>query len=191
MTENALRVAIVVGSNRSGRFAPAVATWFAGRAGEHEGVRPDVIDLGDLELPTVLGDPAAAAALAEATEALERADAFVIITPEYNHSFPGSLKNFIDAHFTQWQAKPVAFVSYGGMAGGQRAVEHLRQVFAELHAVTIRDTVSFHNPWGQFDGEGRHLEPEGANAAAKGMLDQLAWWGHALRDARAVRPYSA
>ncbi|GAA2455311.1 NAD(P)H-dependent oxidoreductase [Actinomadura vinacea] len=191
MTENALRVAIIIGSNRNGRFAPTVGRWFAERAERHKGLRPDIVDLGELELPAILGRPQDGEVLAKATEALERSDAFVIITPEYNHSFPGSLKNFIDAHFTQWQAKPVAFVSYGGMAGGQRAVEHLRPVFAELHAVTIRDTVSLHNPWGQFDDEGRHLDPEAPDAAAKTMLDQLAWWGHALRDARAVRPYSA
>jgi NAD(P)H-dependent FMN reductase len=139
-------------------------------------------------MPSILGEKAN---LDAATQALERADAFVIITPEYNHSFPGTLKNFIDAHFTQWQAKPVAFVSYGGMAGGQRAVEHLRPVFAELHAVTVRDTVSFHNPWGQFGEDGRHQDPSAANAAAKSMLDQLSWWAHALRDARTVRPYGA
>ncbi len=68
---------------------------------------------------------------------------FVVVTPEYNHSFPGPLKAAIDRHVTPWQAKPVGFVSYGGISGGLRAVEHLRQVFAELHAVTVRETVSF------------------------------------------------
>jgi hypothetical protein len=69
---------------------------------------------------------------------LTSAEAFVIITPEYNHSFPASLKNLIDWHYTQWQAKPIGFVSYGGLGGGLRAVEQLRQVFAELHAMTER-----------------------------------------------------
>ncbi|MEW2356037.1 NAD(P)H-dependent oxidoreductase [Spirillospora sp. NPDC029432] len=182
-----LHVAIIIGSNRNGRFGLTVADWFVEQVERHEGVRPDVIDLGGVAVAADLGPDGDA----EATAKLERADAFVIITPEYNHSFPGTLKNFIDAHFTQWQAKPVAFVSYGGMAGGQRAVEHLRPVFAELHAVTVRDTVSFHNPWGQFDADGRHQAPDAANTAAKTMLDQLAWWAHALRDARAARPYSA
>jgi NAD(P)H-dependent FMN reductase len=125
------------------------------------------------------------------TPRLTTADAFVVVTPEYNHSFPASLKNAIDWHFTQWQAKPVGFVSYGGMSGGLRAVEHLRQVFAELHAVTVRDTVSFHGAWAQFDAEGRPKELSACNAAAKTMLDQLAWWGHALRSARSERPYVA
>ncbi|MFI0357287.1 NADPH-dependent FMN reductase [Actinomadura sp. 9N407] len=186
MNENHLRVAVIVGSTRNGRFAPTVADWFVEQAAQHDGVRPDVIDLVAFDVPSSLG---ADADLAAATETLDRADAFVVITPEYNHSFPGTLKNFIDCHFTQWQAKPVAFVSYGGMAGGQRAVEHLRPVFAELHAVTVRDTVSFHNPWGQFGEDGRHLDPAAANSAAKTMLDQLSWWGQALRAARTVRPY--
>jgi NAD(P)H-dependent FMN reductase len=185
-----LHVAIIIGSNRSGRFGPVVGRWFAGLAEEHEGLRPDVIDLGDLEVPSVLGVSEDHERLSHVTAVLERADGFVVVTPEYNHSFPGTLKNFIDLHFTQWQAKPVGFVSYGGRAGGQRAVEHLRQVFPELHAVTIRETVSIHYPSGRFDADGRCSDPEAAGAA-KAMLDQLAWWGHALRDARAVRPYSA
>jgi NAD(P)H-dependent FMN reductase len=187
VNDQALRVAIVIGSNRQGRFGPVVGQWVARLVEEHEGLRPDVIDLGEMDVPSVLGVPEHAERVAEATESLERADAFVIVTPEYNHSFPGTLKNFIDLHFTQWQAKPVAFVSYGGRAGGQRAAEHLRQVFSELHATPIRETVSLHNPWGTFDGDG---DPE-ASAAAKVMLDRLGWWGHALRDARTVRPYSA
>ncbi len=85
----------------------------------------------------------------------------------------------------------MGFVSYGGMAGGLRAVEQLRQVFAELHAVTVRDTVSFHEFWRRFDDSGEPLHAAGCNAAAKVMLDQLAWWGHALADARARRPYAA
>ena len=62
-----------------------------------------------------------------------------MVTPEYNHSYPASLKAAIDWHFTQWTAKPVAFVSYGGAAGGRHAVLHLENVLTELHAVTIRD----------------------------------------------------
>lgn len=111
------------------------------------------------------------------------------MTPEYNHSYPASLKNVIDWHNAQWHAKPVAFVAYGGLSGGLRAVEHLRQVFAELHATTIRDTVSFHGAWSQFDEDGSPKDPEGVNAAAKMLLDQLGWWAQALREARTARPY--
>ena len=90
---------------------------------------------------------AAAHAIASERERVGRADAFVVITPEYNHSYPAALKQFIDLIKAEWQAKPASFVSYGGMSGGLRVVEHLRNVFTEMHTVTIRDIVSFHNPW--------------------------------------------
>ncbi|MFD5459714.1 NADPH-dependent FMN reductase, partial [Streptomyces olivaceus] len=142
------------------------------------------------DLPTTLArTPEATAALAEITPKLAGADAFVVLTPEYNHSFPAGLKNVIDWHFTEWRAKPVGLVSYGGLAGGLRAVEHLRQVFAELHAVTVRDTVSFHNAGQSFGDEGRLRDPSGPDAAAKAMLDQVVWWGRALREAKEKRPY--
>lgn len=79
-------------------------------------------------------------------------------------------------------------MSYGGIAGGLRAVEQLRQVFAELHAVTVRDTVSFHGGAATFDGPDPR-DPESCGAAAKVLLDQLGWWGRALRQARADQPY--
>ncbi len=79
--------------------------------------------------------------------------------------------------------------SHGGLAGGLLAVEHLRQVFAALHAVAVRDTVSFHMVWTQCDSDGRPNDCEGTTRAAHVMLDQLAWWAEAVRDARARRPY--
>ena len=69
-------------------------------------------------------------------------------------------------------------------------MEQLRQVFAELHAVTVRDTVSIHGGWAQFDSDRRPQDPYGHERAAKSMLDQLAWWAHALREARIRRPYA-
>ncbi|MFE9534070.1 NADPH-dependent FMN reductase [Streptomyces sp. NPDC006691] len=189
----ALKLTVVIGSNREGRFAPVVADWFLARARAHHGLDIEVLDLADTELPTALSrdpSPAVAAQLAVITPKLADADAFVVITPEYNHSFPAPLKNLIDWHFAQWQAKPVGFVSYGGISGGLRAVEQLRQVFAELHAVTVRDTVSFPQVHGLFDEDGEHREPSQADAAVKKMLDQVAWWAWALRDAKEVRPYA-
>ena len=93
-------------------------------------------------------------------QALGLADAFVVVTPEYNHGYPAPLKELIDSVNAEWQAKPVAFVSYGGVSGGLRAVEQLRLVFAELHAVTIRDSVSFPGAWEQFDESGVLRNPE-------------------------------
>ncbi|MFD7168560.1 NADPH-dependent FMN reductase [Streptomyces violascens] len=190
---SALKVTVVVASNREGRFAPVVADWFLARAREHQGLDIEVLDLAEAELPTTIShnpSPAVAAQLAVISPKLADADAFVVITPEYNHSFPASLKNLIDWHYVQWQAKPVGFVSYGGISGGLRAVEQLRQVFAEMHAVTVRDTVSFHQAHGLFDEDGEHREPSQADAAVKKMLDQVAWWAHALRDAKGTRPYA-
>lgn len=189
-----LRLAVILGSNREGRFGPVVSRWFVGRAAERPDFTTEVVDLADTELPTALSSrpgPAVSAELAKVTERLAAADAFVVVTPEYNHSFPACLKALIDWHYSEWQAKPIGFVSYGGISGGLRAVEQLRQVFAELHAVTVRDTVSFHMAGAHFDDEGQHKDPAQADAAAKAMLDQLGWWGLALRDAKSVRPYGA
>ncbi|MEU1423791.1 NAD(P)H-dependent oxidoreductase [Kitasatospora sp. NPDC005751] len=193
MSETPYRVAVIVGSNRPGRVAPTVAEWFVRTAGQRADLDLDVIDLADHPLPHLGEEPTAeqAECLAALSPRLAAADAFVVITPEYNHSFPAVLKNAIDWHRAEWQAKPVGFVSYGGLGGGLRAVEQLRLIFAELHTVTVRDSVSFHSVWGAFGEDGEPVDPTVPTGAAKGMLDQLTWWAHALRDARAVRPYGA
>jgi NAD(P)H-dependent FMN reductase len=189
ITEAPLAVTLVVGSNRHGRFGPVVADWLLDRMRDRDDLAPDVLDVAETDLPTTFAPTAEArAALSAVTPKLAAADAFVVLTPEYNHSYPAGLKNLIDWHFTEWRAKPVALVSYGGLSGGLRAVEHLRQVFAELHAVTLRDTVSFHNAGTSFE-KGRLKDPTAADAAAKVMLDQLVWWGLGLREAREKRPY--
>ncbi|MFI2207388.1 NADPH-dependent FMN reductase [Streptomyces sp. NPDC020192] len=196
-TETPLRVAVLVGSVREGRQGRAVADWFLGTAAADPGLDLDVIDLAEVDLPLVLPgwggkpSPETAAVLRGVSPRLAAADAFVVVTPEYNHSFPAALKNFIDWHHPQqWQAKPVGFVSYGGLGGGLRAVEQLRLVFAELHAVTVRDSVSLHGPWSGLAADGTPRDAEVCAGAAKGMLGQLAWWGRALRAARAERPYA-
>lgn len=190
MSEPPLNVAVIVGSTRQGRFGPVVADWFAARAKTRPDMTVDLVDLADVELPRV--HPRSQVPEIDAWLArVDRADGFVVVTPEYNHGYPASLKHAIDlAHF-EWRAKPVGFVSYGGLAGGLRAVEQLRQVFAELHATTIRDTVSFHMAHGAFDESGQPVEPEGCSTAAEVLLDQLAWWAWALRRARHDRPYAA
>lgn len=194
MPGSPVQLAVIVGSTREGRFGPTVATWFAEHAAQRADVAVDVIDLAEVRLPARLSsepDQEGARALAAVGPQLATADAFVVVTPEYNHSYPASLKNAIDWHFTQWQAKPVGFVCYGGISGGLRAVEHLRQVFAELHAVTVRDTVSFHDAQSKFDSAGRPMDLVACGAAATRLLDQLVWWASAARVARAERPYAA
>ncbi len=189
--DDPLRLTVVVGSTREGRFGPTVAGWFVEEARQRAGLAIDVLDLADLALPdrlTGYGQPPPGEVTA-VTPRLASADAFVVVTPEYNHSYPAPLKTLIDWHMQEWQAKPVGFVSYGGMSGGLRAVEHLRGVFAEMHAVTVRDTISFHGAWARFGSDNRPIDAAECSAAAKAMLDQLVWWANALRDARAVRPY--
>ncbi|KRV48414.1 NADPH-dependent FMN reductase [Wenjunlia vitaminophila] len=190
-----LRLAVIVGSTRENRFAPTVADWFTARAEQHDGFDLDVLDLAELALPaSLLANPVVdgewvSPALGELTERIDAADVFVVITPEYNHGYPASLKHAIDSVGQQWRAKALGFVSYGGVSGGLRSVEQLRQVFAELHVVTVRDSVSIAGAWRQFDADGAPVNPEQLNAAAKVMLDQLVWWGRTLREGRAARPY--
>ncbi|MGW5690269.1 NADPH-dependent FMN reductase, partial [Streptomyces asiaticus] len=193
-TDSPIRLAIIIGSTRDGRFGPKIADWFAGHAALRSDMTVDVVDLAETPLPTALTHrpgPEDVAALEAVTPRLDAADAFAVVTPEYNHSYPAPLKNAIDWHFTQWQAKPVGFVSYGGISGGLRAVEHLRPVFAEVHAVTVRDTVSFHNAGGLFGADGRLKEPEGPDTAAGAMLDQLTWWAHGVLRRSASPPNSS
>lgn len=171
-----LKIGQVYGSTRSGRFCDTVAGWVAERVWEYARFVPVPID------PAVDDQ-------AELVRRIGEADGFIIVTPEYNHSFPAPLKALIDAASHEWHAKPVAFVSYGGVSGGLRAVEHLRGVFAELHAVGIRDTVSFANAWEQFDEHGRPRQPERAERSMATLLARLEWWAQALRDARLARAY--
>ncbi|MFF9348245.1 NADPH-dependent FMN reductase [Streptomyces sp. NPDC014734] len=187
-----LKVVVILASNREGRFAPVVSDWFLAHTAERPDIETDLVDVAELDLPNALSfrpDDEARSRLGAVSARLAAADAFVVVTPEYNHSYPAPLKNLIDWYHAEWQAKPVAFVSYGGISGGLRAVEHLRQVFAELHTVGVRETVSFPNAGSLFDDEGRHRDPADCDAAAKTLLDRLVWWGRALRDAKAVRPY--
>lgn len=160
-----------------------VARWFAEQARARDDMDVDVIDLVDVELPSAYPSERSPS-LAAYAERVGAADAIVVVTPEYNHGYPAALKQAIDVLRGEWRQKPVGFVSYGGMSGGLRAVEQLRLVFAELHAATVRDTVSFHMAHGQFDEAGAPLDADVVNLAATTMLDQLWWWGTALRTAR-------
>jgi NAD(P)H-dependent FMN reductase len=183
-TDTPLRLALIIGSTREGRFATTVADWFAAVATEHHDFELDVIDLATLDLPPVW-TPDALPPILEWRQRLAAADAFVVVTPEYNHSYPAALKQAIDLNSGEFARKPVAFVSYGGLSGGLRAVEHLRAVFAEARATTIRETVSFHGTTTNFDADGWPLNPAAGDAALV-LLDDLAWWGTALRAGRLV-----
>ncbi|WP_370417717.1 NADPH-dependent FMN reductase [Streptomyces sp. QH1-20] len=186
--ERPLRIAVLVASTREGRFAPTITAWFTGQAALHTDLSVDVIDLDVDRLPMHLTAERPAEVTAMAGR-LAAADGFVVITPEYNRSFPAPLKAAIDWYQTEWQAKPVGFVTYGGVSGGLRAAEQLRLVFGELHAAPIREVVTFANYPERFDAEGRPTD-EGCNIASKGLLEQLTWWARALRTAREAHPYA-
>lgn len=190
ISRDRIRTAVIVGSTREGRFGDTVARWLVARARLHSALDIDVIDLAEANLPAVMTHTPAAEVQAM-TARFAEADAFVIVTPEYNHGYPASLKFALDSAREEWMAKPVSFVSYGGIAGGLRSVEQLRQVCAELHMASIRDCVSLHNCHDLFDETGALTEPTGPNFAAKAMLDRLQWWAMALRDAREKRPYGS
>jgi len=172
-----IKIGLVYGSTRPGRFCDRVAQWTASRIAEKT----------DFEI--VLIDPAQPDNGPDLRKCIGTCDGFVVVTPEYNHGYPAPLKSLIDSSGHEWQAKPVAFVSYGGQSGGLRAVEQLRQVFVELHAMTIRDSVSFAGAWEQFDGAGSLLDPERAERSLTAMLERLRWWAVALRTAREASPY--
>lgn len=183
-----LNLALVLGSAREGRMCDRVAAWAAEEIRGHGGFSLDILDPITLDLPFRPGrrDAPAVQALKRRIDA---ADAFVIVTPEYNHGYPAALKGLIDSAYAEWQAKPVAFVSYGGGSGGIRAVEQLRLVFAELHTATIRDTVTITDIWDRFDAAGALKEPERPERAMAVMLKRLSWWGEALRAARSADVY--
>lgn len=182
-----LRVAVIIGSTRRGRFGPTVAGWIAARAAKRRDLDVDVIDLAETGLPDTLtdADEDVPAAVRELAPRLAAADAFVVVTPEYNHGFPAPLKTAIDWYYEEWHVKPVTFVSYGRESGGLMAVAQLRQIFIELHAVPIREFVALPRPWEQFAADGAWPRAGAAcELAAKTTLDQLTWWARALRTAR-------
>lgn len=174
-----IRVGVIYGSTRQGRFCDTVVRWVAGQISASGKFAVDLIDPGA---------PAKDGALS-LQQRLAQAEAFLVVTPEYNHGYTAPLKALIDSSGVEWHAKPVGFVSYGGVSGGLRAVEQLRLVFAELHAVTIRDSVSFAGAWEQFDADGGLRNPDRAQRTMETVLRRLHWWAVALRNARNAEPY--
>ncbi|MER7889301.1 NAD(P)H-dependent oxidoreductase [Micromonospora sp. NPDC094482] len=179
-----LRLAVIIGSTREGRMGDRVAGWFVDQTTGRDDLAVTVVDLADYDFP--------ASYPAEPTDAVRsfvrevrRADAFAVVTPEYNHSFPASLKQAIDFAYDEWQAKPVGFVAYGCRSTGLHAVDQLRTVFTALHATTVRDVVGVD----LLCGEPTPLHADQHRQNARVLLDQLCWWGLALREGRAARPY--
>ena len=182
------RVVVITGSVRRERLGATIAAWVVDQASGRADLQVEALDLGTLTIPDDMAPHPDVDALASVVGS---ADALVIVTPEYNHSYPGPLKKAIDALRDEWTAKPVGFVSYGGISGGLRAVEALRLVFAELHAVSVRECVSFPHAWNQLDEQGRFVGDAAASKAADRLFDQLWWWASALRAGRSRQPYPA
>jgi NAD(P)H-dependent FMN reductase len=181
-----LTIALIYGSGREGRFADTIAAWLEPELagfGQFNIVRIDPMEL--TFTPGGLNE--ASAELVESR--ISQADAFLIVTPEYNHAYPAALKAIIDCCFRPWHAKPIAFVAYGGVSGGLRAVEQLRLVFAELHAVAIRETVSLAHAWTHFDPVGNPFRPGQLTGQLAVLMKRLTWWANALKAARIATRY--
>ncbi len=186
--ESKIRIALIYGSAREGRFCEKPMEWARAHISATAKFELDVVDPRDYGFaPADAAHPRRNPT--ELRQHIDRADAFIVVVPEYNHGYPAALKELIDAAYREWNAKPVAFISYGAMSGGIRAVEQLRQVFAELHAVTIRDGVAFPYAWDKFDHSGNLQAPERAERSLHTMLAQLQWWAKALRNARNADAY--
>jgi NAD(P)H-dependent FMN reductase len=188
-----IKVGLIYGSARQGRFCDTVARWTEKELGLSGNFTVEIIDPAAHARASRNETPKhelKASGYRTLRSQLAEADAFVVVTPEYNHGYPAALKELIDSAGEEWHAKAVAFVSYGGVSGGLRAVEQLRQVFAELHVVSIRDSVSFQNAWQVFDATGCPADPDRCSAQMSRMLAKLHWWAIALRTAREAAPYS-
>ncbi|MER6668045.1 NAD(P)H-dependent oxidoreductase [Amycolatopsis japonica] len=187
-TRSSIRLAVIIGSVRHERFADAITGWLLTELATIDGVEVDPIDLADIDLPLQGTQPGGTETVI--SDRLRDADAFLVVTPEYNHSFPAALKNAIDWHFTEWAYKPVAFVGYGAGSGGIRAIEQLRLIFPELRATTIRDAVLLNAPWTRLGPNG-YEGTEGERGALAATMTELGWWARTLRTGRDAAQVSA
>jgi NAD(P)H-dependent FMN reductase len=185
-----LRIAIVTGSTRPGRLNEAVSCWLYGLAKERNDAAFELVDIADYNLPLL--DEPVPASLGQYrhqhskrwAEQIESFDAYVFVTPEYNHSTSGALKNAIDYLSREWNNKAAGFVSYGAV-GGTRAVEQLRLIMAALMVATVRAQVVLSlftdfEKLSTFKPDPRH------ESDVHTMLDQLIAWGGALKSVRAT-----
>ncbi len=174
-------IQVILGSIRAGRVGEKVAQWFMETMSGRTDAQFQLVDLRDYPLPLFAdavppsqregkhADPAVQKWL----DTVAAADGYVWITPEYNHSFSSALKNALDYPYKEWNGKPVGFVSYGGVAAGSRATEHLRQVAAELRMYDVRDQVLIPAVWAAFDAAGVLLDAEKHRKNADLMVTEV------------------
>jgi NAD(P)H-dependent FMN reductase len=193
-----LKLQIIVGSTREGRQADAVLRWAAPVAQANGAFDVEVLDLRDWPLPFFqevvakmgdLKDPTYSVPLVKRwNDKIKEGDAYLIITPEYNHSIPAVLKNAIDSVFFsfRFRHKPVAFLGYSiGATAGVRAVDHLHEIMLETDAVPIRTPTLIPMVEHAFGADGKPANPV-QQASLTVMLEDLAWMGKALQAARAA-----
>jgi NAD(P)H-dependent FMN reductase len=191
------RLHVIVGSIRPERQVEPLIRWVVGRASAHKELEVETLDLRDWPLPMfaegmkTIGDfanPTYSSPIVKRwNQKIAEADAYVFITPEYNHSIPAVLKNAIDSVFVSFafRNKPAAFIGYsGGAVGGARAVEHLAHIAIEAEMAPLRNTVLIAEVTKAFASDGTPTNPL-ANAALDIALEDLAWWSAALKRARA------
>lgn len=189
------RIAIIIGSTRATRFADKPAAWLLEKAQARDDMTFDLVDLRDVDLPffdevaSNLWVPSKDPRAVAWQEKLAGYDGFIFLTPEYNHSISGVLKNALDQAYKEWNRKPMAAMGYGGV-GAARAIEHLRGIGIELQMVPLRNAV--HLGAGEFmkvSPMGQDLpmtEVDGVlTPSLNAMLDELAWWAGATMAARA------
>ena len=180
---------IILGSTRDGRFGETVAKWFYSVAARRTDMKVELVDLKEWNLPFFMSAKTPSSGeyhddlVKKWSEKIAAADGYVIVTAEYNHGYPAPIKNALDHLYHEWKRKPVAFVSYGGAAGGARAAEQLKMVASELHMTAIRESVTVPMVWSAFDERGEPKDPK-LNERVTVVLDDLFWWTNALKQAR-------
>jgi NAD(P)H-dependent FMN reductase len=183
-----IKLAIIIGSTRPGRKADAVARWVHEIAKKRRDAEFDVVDIKDFDLPLLdepvppsMGQYSKPHTKAWAAK-IESFDAFVFVTPEYNHGTSGALKNAIDYLYREWNNKAAGFVGYGS-AGGTRAVEHLRLVMGELQVADVRAQVML-SLFTDFENFSDFKPAPHQEKSVSAMLDQVIAWGQALKPLR-------
>lgn len=183
-----LKVGIIIGSTRPGRVGESVARWTFDIANKRSDAEFELVDLLDFNLPLL--DEPVPPSMGQYSKDHTKAwsakvasfDAYVLVTPEYNHGTSGALKNALDFVYTEWNNKAAGFVSYGS-AGGTRAVEQLRLVMAELQVASVRNQVML-SLFTDFENFSVFKPSERQEAAVNNMLDQLIAWGLAMKSVR-------
>lgn len=190
MDNSALKVGIIVGSTRPGRKAEAVSQWVYELASKRGDATYEVVDIGTFALP-LLDEPLPPAMgrySHDHTKAwsakIASLDAFVFVTPEYNHGTSGALKNALDYLYREWNDKAAGFVGYG-QVGAARAVEQLRATMGELQVADVRNAVAL-SLYTDFENFRTFKPAPHHEASLKSMLDQLVRWATALKTLRAA-----